>query len=369
VRVGLLIYGSLDALSGGYLYDRKLAAHLEDQGDQVEVISLPWRNYPRHLLDNLSKALFDRLSRLPVDVLIQDELNHPSAAWLNHRLESAYPIISLVHHLRCEEVRPDWQNILYRRVERRYLESVDGFIFNSQTTRQSVERVSRTGSRPWVIAPPAGDRLDPQIEIEEINGRAHQPGPLRLVFLGNLIPRKGLHTLIEAVARLPSHEYRLDVVGDTRIDPLYSRLIRRQIRRLIRRQTKRYGLGPKIRFLGSQDDASLADTLRANHVLVVPSSYEGFGIVYLEGMGFGLPAIGTTQGAARELIRHGKNGYLIDPDDPESLSILLKNLYTDRQTLANLSLAAREQYNQFPGWEQSMAKARSFLLEMAGKAR
>lgn len=39
------------------------------------------------------------------------------------------------------------------------------------------------------------------------------------------------------------------------------------------------------------------------HTLIVPSSYEGFGIVYLEGMSFGLPAIGTTAGAASELVQ------------------------------------------------------------------
>lgn len=47
-----LIYGSLDTLSGGYLYDRKLVEHLRARGDVVDVISLPWRNYGRHLLDN-----------------------------------------------------------------------------------------------------------------------------------------------------------------------------------------------------------------------------------------------------------------------------------------------------------------------------
>ena len=44
MRIGLVIYGSLDTLSGGYLYDRMLDEHLRRQGDEVEIISLPWRN-------------------------------------------------------------------------------------------------------------------------------------------------------------------------------------------------------------------------------------------------------------------------------------------------------------------------------------
>ena len=43
MRVGLLIYGSLDILTGGFLYDRLLVEHLRSQGDEVEVITLPWR--------------------------------------------------------------------------------------------------------------------------------------------------------------------------------------------------------------------------------------------------------------------------------------------------------------------------------------
>ena len=54
MRIGLLIYGSLDTLSGGYLYDRKLVEHLRQAGDSVEIVPLPWRSYPAHLADNLS---------------------------------------------------------------------------------------------------------------------------------------------------------------------------------------------------------------------------------------------------------------------------------------------------------------------------
>ena len=52
MKIGLIIYGSLDTLSGGYLYDRKLVEYLRSQGDTGEIISLPWRNYPVHWLDN-----------------------------------------------------------------------------------------------------------------------------------------------------------------------------------------------------------------------------------------------------------------------------------------------------------------------------
>ncbi len=65
----------LDTMSGGYLYDRKLVKSLRKRGDQVEIISLPWRKYAAHLTDNFH-------FRLPrgFDLIIEDELNHPSFA-------------------------------------------------------------------------------------------------------------------------------------------------------------------------------------------------------------------------------------------------------------------------------------------------
>ena len=47
MNVGLVIYGSLDTLTGGYLYDRKMVDYLRAAGDQVQIFSLPWRNYGR----------------------------------------------------------------------------------------------------------------------------------------------------------------------------------------------------------------------------------------------------------------------------------------------------------------------------------
>jgi glycosyltransferase involved in cell wall biosynthesis len=359
MRVGLLIYGSLETISGGYLYDRKLVEYLRSQDDQVEIVSMPWRSYPGHLLDNFSRSLLHSLRNLPVDVLIQDELNHPSLAWLNGKLQVSFPVISLVHHLRCDELRPGWQNRIYRQIERRYLDSVDGFIFNSQTTQQSVARVSAINERPRVIATPAGDRFAPQIDTAGITERANQPGPLRLIFVGNLIPRKGLHTLIEALVQLPRDHCTLDVIGGSDADSAYARRIFKQVENL--------GLQASVQFHGAQDDQTLANLIEKGQILAVPSSYEGFGIVYLEGMGFGLPCIGTTLGAAREIILSGETGYLIEPGDSTGLAAILKNLYHDRKKLTALSLAARRRYQQFPGWQQSMTKVRRFLIDVVDK--
>ena len=366
MKIGFVIYGSLDTLSGGYLYDQKLVEYLRSQGDSVEIISLPWRNYASHLTDNFWFRLWSpracswifqkQASGLhnlqKFDILIQDELNHPSLILAN-RGRHQYPIISLVHHLRCSELRPKWQNDFYRIIEKKYLQSVDGFIFNSQTTKDVVNGLMVNG-KPYIVAYPPTDRFSEAISENKIIER-NKHEELRILFLGNVIERKGLHILLKAVSSLKS-QVSIDVVGSLNVEPDYAKKMQEFV--------TVNGLSSMVTFHSSLDNEPLKQKLREAHLLIVPSSYEGFGIVYLEGMGFGLPAIGTTVGAAGEVIEHGKTGYLIEPNDSESLAQHITNLAENRNLLRKLSLNARNRYLSQPKWEETAGKIRKFLLGM-----
>ena len=178
MRVGLVIYGDLNTISGGYLYDRMLVQHLRAAGHTVRVISLPWRNYGRHLCDNLDMGLLRRLRVLDIDVLLEDELNHPSLAWANRRLagDVRYPIISIVHHLRSDEAHSQPWLALYRRVEARYLRSVEGYIFNSRTTCDVVERLAPFSCGPISSPIPPETRFHLRMGKRSWQGAGHCAG-------------------------------------------------------------------------------------------------------------------------------------------------------------------------------------------------
>ena len=357
MHIGLIIYGSLDTLSGGYLYDRKLVAHLRACGDTVTVLSQPWVNYGRHLLHNINSAWRRQLLLSPkFDVLLQDELNHPSLFWQNPTLrkQSGCPMVAIVHHLRCSEARPGWQNMLYRHIERRYLNTVDGFVFNSQTTRQTVFDLIEP-AKPHVVALPAGDRFGIQPANYWVN-RASNSHELRLLFVGNIIPRKGLHTVLTALATCPG-AWQLDVVGADDIDTAYAQSLRRQAAQL--------GLAHRVHWCGRFDDPALAKAFRQHDVLVGPSSYEGYGIAYLEAMGFGLPVIASTGGAAHEIVTDGVDGFLVDPDDVATLGACLNTLIDNPTLRTRMGEAARQRFAQHPTWAHSMAQIRSFLQRLA----
>ena len=351
MKIGLVIYGSLATVSGGYLYDRILVRYLRSRGDEVSVISIPPGRYLRHLLDNFS-------FRLPpgLDIIIEDELVHPSLLAANHEASSkggsAVPVVSLVHNLHSSERRAAWQNALYRQIERRYLASVGGYIFNSRATEDSVASLA-DNRKPCILAVPGGDRLG-SLGLEAIQRRLAGTGPLRLVFLANVIPMKGLHVLIQAVRQLPPGLCTLDVAGSLEINPSYAAQMRRQT-----------AASPTpVTYHGIVEGQTLTDLLTRSDVLVIPSYYEGFGIAYLEGMAFGLPAIGTTAGAIPQMIHDGVNGFMIEPDDVAALETLIRKLATDRQLLARLAVNAREYFGSRPTWDHSGAAIRDFLLQM-----
>lgn len=355
MRFGLVIYGSLDTLSGGYLYDRKMVEHLRARGDTVEVIGLPPRSYLAHLADNWSSRLWERLHSARVDLLLEDELNHPSLFRMNARLKRAGgpPMVSIVHHLRGSEQHSRPARYLYRLVERSFLRSVDGFVYNSRTTCREVEALRGEAVR-GVVATPAGDRFGAGLGEDEILARAAQvergERAGRLLFAGNLIERKGLHTLLAAMGRPEAAGWELRVVGRSDLEPGYA----------ARMQAMGARLGERVHFLGRLNDAALAAEMRAADALAVPSSYEGFGIVYLEGMAFGLPALAGASGGAAEVVVDGESGTLVPAGDERALASAIGRLAVPGR-LREMSMNARRRFQDFPTWEESASRVRDFL--------
>nr|WP_049888078.1 glycosyltransferase family 4 protein [Natrinema sp. J7-2] len=359
MRLGVIVYDGLEETSGGYRYDRRLVAGLRDRGHEVTVVTIPRRRYEANLVDNVSRNVAAELAALEVDVLLQDELCHPSLIRHNRRRDDATPIVSVVHHLRCREPRTAWRNACYRAIERRYLETVDAFVYNSETTRETVEAL--VGPTRGVVAYPGGDHVETDLTRATIRTRAHDSGPLRLVFVGTLVERKGLHTLLRGLAARPADEWTLTVVGDPTVDPAYARRIGRLIDGL--------GIAESVTVAGRQPDAALASTLRESHVLAVPSGYEGFGIVYLEGMGFGLPAVATAAGGASEVVTDGKTGKLVPPGEPRAVAAAVGSFATDRERLAEMGGAARDAYDAHPTWDDTVDRVASFTTRLRDGGR
>jgi glycosyltransferase involved in cell wall biosynthesis len=99
------------------------------------------------------------------------------------------------------------------------------------------------------------------------------------------------------------------------------------------------------------------ERFRAAQLLVVPSSYEGFGIVYLEAMGFGLPVVASASGATDEIVRHESTGFLVPPGDVFCLARRIESLLEDGRSYPHEPRATA--FEDHPGWEDSMRESRA----------
>jgi len=155
--------------------------------------------------------------------------------------------------------------------------------------------------------------------------------------------------------------WHLSIVGDHDCDAVYTSRARKLIRQ--------GDMSDSVDFLGPRNDDDLIDILSENQIFCMPFAYEGFGIAILEAMAFGLPAIGSSNGAAGETITHGKNGYLLDPSDQSGLGPLLSQLHQDRKRLEEMARAARATYLSRPRWQDSVTTIETFLQELLNQRR
>ena len=99
---------------------------------------------------------------------------------------------------------------------------------------------------------------------------------MRLLFLGNLLPRKRVRELAHAFAGLPHAHAELVLVGAAELEPAYVAEVRRIVARA--------DVAERVRFLGKLDSQGVVDQLALADVLVLPSALEGYGMVLSEAL-------------------------------------------------------------------------------------
>lgn len=157
-------------------------------------------------------------------------------------------------------------------------------------------------------------------------------GPLRLLFVGRLVPQKAPHVLIDALAGLAPHgpPVELVVIGD---GPEREALVARSA-----------GLpsNVRVRFLGGQPHDAVLPWYRWAHVFVLPSFSEGLPVVLMEAMGSALAVVTTPIAGIPELVQDGRSGVLVAPGRVDLLTAALVRLGDDPELRAALGARARE---------------------------
>lgn len=136
--------------------------------------------------------------------------------------------------------------------------------------------------------------------------------PLKVLFAGGIGQRKGIKYLLDAVRQLNSTKVELALVGPLPAD-----------------ETPLHEYSDFFTYKGRMSQEGVADEMRRSHLLVLPSVFEGFGLVIAEAMATGMPVIASTHSAGPELIEHGVNGFIVEPWDVDAISTHIDALAAD----------------------------------------
>ncbi len=338
MNVALLVPEPLDTLSGGYLYNRCVAAGLAARGHRVAPVITRGRSVGELAADPALAG---------ADVWLEDELGCDVYLALHRELGRARPpAVSIVH-------APGPLVGEQRSGEAAYLASVAAAVFPSRTTRADCERMLGAAGHCAVVAP-GSDHLP------VLPRCAPEHGPLRLVSVGNLIEHKGhravFAALSRAVAELGADAFELDLFGAA-IDPdLAAHLAEAAL-----------DMGAAIRFHTSANPTGLARALAGAHAFVLGSRYESYGIAAAEAIRAGVPVVGWAVGGCAEFLRDGHNAMLVAAGGVEPLARALGALARDRAPLARLRDGARRTAGSLLGtWDRATAAIEQVLAAQVG---
>jgi starch synthase len=207
-------------------------------------------------------------------------------------------------------------------------------------TQRSLEEVGIPSERIQLL-PLAAD-----VDLFQFAER-RRVGPLKVLFVGGIGQRKGIKYLLEAVRQLDSAQIELSLLGPA---PAYDRPLK--------------AFSKWHTYLGRTDQAGVVRQMQKADVLVLPSVFEGFGLVIIEAMATGLPVITSTHSCGPEVIREAVDGFVLAPDDVTGLAQKIAWCAEHRDQLVQMGRAAHERAHEF-SWDAHRERLNQLLIGIA----
>jgi glycosyltransferase involved in cell wall biosynthesis len=285
-------------------------------GHEVTLVAPP----PSEHVTTLSRLMFNlqarsRLDRLNADALIGFDLDGVFVR--TPRLLHIAAIKGvLADEARFEHGRNRFALAIQARLEARHVRRADRIIATSRYSSERIARFYGVSPSQIFIVP---ELIELQAWEAALRSAPREEGPLRVLCVAHLYSRKGIDTLLEAFARLKGAAI-LRIVG---IGPESRRL---------ERLARSLAISDRVQFLGQLSFRALIAEYRNASVFALPTSQEGFGIVFLEAMAASLPIVAGDAAAVPEVVRDGVTGILVKPHDCEAFARALQLLLDQPET-------------------------------------
>jgi len=222
-------------------------------------------------------------------------------------------------------------------------------VANSRYTASSV-RAAAPGARLEIVHNPVDlERFNPeQIDRAQARGKLGEAGKrdLLLGVVAQLSPWKGQDTAIEALALL-CHEgvdAHLLLIGSAKFVAPATRFDNERYVARLHELVADLGLQDRVSWLGERED--VPELMRAMDVLLLPSWEEPFGRSLIEAMALGVPVIATDVGGPREIVRDGREGYLLPPRDARAWARAIRRFAESPEHGLEMGRAGRRRVEQ-----------------------
>jgi glycosyltransferase involved in cell wall biosynthesis len=305
------IPGDLATPTGGYVYARKILPLLRERL-RIEVCQLP-AGFPLASEAELDEAVA-ALAALdkPGMVFFIDGLAYGALPVSALEALNA-PIVALVHHpLGLEGGLNPSEKAHLLKTEEKALALAEHIVVPSHGTARELTRLFSVPDRKIAIAEPG--------ILRGKRSEGAEAGPLHVVTVGTITPRKGYGVLIDALNLVRELPWRATIAGALDRSPETATLVRRKL--------SEHGFEERVRLAGQLDEATLSSLYSSADIFALASFYEGYGMAFAEAMAHGLPVVASGEGAVRDTVP-ASAGFVCVAGDmaafAEALRVLLSN--------------------------------------------
>jgi glycosyltransferase involved in cell wall biosynthesis len=248
---------------------------------------------------------------------------------------------------------PEWSEFLQgavlprerRRILEREIELASDIVVPSTFAKRTFVESGVDSARVHVISLGA-DRVegDDGDQFERPQGDLTPRRPLRVMFAGQVNERKGISYLLDAVAAIGAESIQLELVGPV------STAMRHKL-------STSY---PEVLLRSPMPRRELMRRMQTADLLALPSLAEGFGLVALESMAVGTPAVVSDRTFATDVITSGVDGWVVPAGSMSSLTRLLQDLAARPQSLAVVGQHAQQTASRYT-WKRYTLAVQDFL--------
>jgi glycosyltransferase involved in cell wall biosynthesis len=338
-----------DDQTGGNVYNRALVAELRALGINVRLHKLagPWPEG-----DASSHAKLARALRAEPACLVDGIVASGSPEVVAAAVESGHAVTIVVHLPISDELGLEpMRRQRYAALEAKAVQAASGVLCSS---RWLAAELSRRYGRSDVGVAIAGVTPAARAQGSQDSGVPH------ILSLASLTPTKDQLTLAHALAQLADLPWTADLIGSDRPDPKYAARLRSEI--------VAAGLADRISVPGALAGSALDRKWEAADLLVLPSRTETYGLVVVEALARGIPAVVSAGTGAIEALQEGATkhstatpGTSVPAGDSASMAAVLRRWLTEPMLRHAWRQAALARRDTLPGWQQTAEAVLGYL--------